>query len=101
MQTDFDIPKTVAICPCCGGALSLEVSEWESETGAPTEAGCYVDCDKHCTLGYGTGVALTARVHAWAAGNVVVRETKEMLLRKWVEWEAGKPMKGGMGYGSR
>jgi hypothetical protein len=97
MQTDFDIPKSVAICPVCGGALSLEVNEWESETGHPTEPGCYVDCDKHCTLDYGTGVALVHRVWLWTSVHVVVRETREMLLQKMADFQAGKPLPGGMG----
>lgn len=97
MKTDFDIPKSVVVCPVCGGALALEVNEWLSETGAPTEEGCYVDCGLHCLLDYGTGVALVHRVYRWAKDNVVVTETREMLLAKLAAWEAGKPLKGGMG----
>ena len=96
MQTDFNIPATVAVCPHCGGALSLEVNEWLSETGAPTKEGCYVDCGKECVLGYSTGLTLVGRVYAWAKDHCVVRETREMLLARKADWEAGKPMKGGM-----
>jgi hypothetical protein len=97
MQTDFDIPRRVAICPCCGGALSLEVNEWLSEDGAPTEEGCYVDCATHCILDYGTGVALVHRVYLWAKEHVVVRETEEMARARLADWNAGKPLPGGMG----
>lgn len=96
MQTYFDIPTSVAICPCCQGALELEVSEWLSETGAPTEEGCYVDCDKHCLLDYGTGVALVHRVYLWARAHIVVRETEEMMRAKLADWNAGRPLRGGM-----
>lgn len=97
MQTDFEIPKTIAVCPCCGTALSLEVNEWESKTGAPTEAGCYVDCEQECTLGYGTGVALTHRVWLWAKDHVVVGPDAAELRARMAEFAAGVPMKGGMG----
>ena len=95
MQTDFNVPMSVAICTCCGGALSLEVHEWESATGAPTEPGCYVDCNTHCILDYGTGVALVHRVWLWASAHVVVRETEEAVRARMADFVAGKPLPGG------
>lgn len=31
-------------CPECGGTLLVDVTEWESETGRPTECGVEIDC---------------------------------------------------------
>jgi hypothetical protein len=39
------VPKTVAVCPECGGALHVESIEWIEETGIPTSGGLSVDCE--------------------------------------------------------
>lgn len=40
----LDIPADVALCPYCASPLYLEVDEWETETGTPTEAGAHIHC---------------------------------------------------------
>jgi len=32
------------LCPECGGPLDVEISEWETDTGKPTEGGIIVYC---------------------------------------------------------
>lgn len=44
-QKQFDVPEEIALCPECASRLNLEVIEWETETGTPTEEGCYVGCN--------------------------------------------------------
>jgi hypothetical protein len=39
------VPKTVAVCPECGGNLHVESGEWVEETGVPTSGGLHVDCE--------------------------------------------------------
>lgn len=38
------LSRAVATCPECGGQLCVQVTEWESDTGTPTEHGVEVDC---------------------------------------------------------
>lgn len=106
MKTDFDIPPTVAICPHCGadGKLYLEVEEWE-EDGTPTEIGCHVSCenetmkrdDPHWREPYVTLLPLEYTVYLWAVKHVRVTETEEEERERLRAWNAGEPMKGGMG----
>lgn len=39
------MPKTVAVCPECGGNLHVESGEWIEETGVPTIGALYIDCE--------------------------------------------------------
>lgn len=105
MQTDFDIPRRVALCPHCrgGGKLHLEVDEWE-EGGVPTEADCHVSCenetddenDIHYQMPYVYWMPLEMVVYKWAKKHVRVTETKAELLQKAADFAAGKPLPGGM-----
>lgn len=38
-------PNENACCPECGGPLTVNVTEWETATGMPTECGVEVSCD--------------------------------------------------------
>lgn len=38
------IPRIVARCPECGGELVVQVTEYTTDDGAPTEHGIEVDC---------------------------------------------------------
>lgn len=40
------IPKSVAVCPECGGRLDAECIEWGAEDGKPSTSGLYIDCRK-------------------------------------------------------
>lgn len=40
------VPSRVAVCPECGGGLFLQVNEWETDTGAPTDGGIDLDCER-------------------------------------------------------
>jgi hypothetical protein len=40
-----DIPKEVATCPECGGALYAWNQCWDTETGRPVGANVQVDCE--------------------------------------------------------
>ena len=40
-----ELPPSVATCPECGGKLSVDCNEWDSQTGIPTESGFDVSCD--------------------------------------------------------
>jgi predicted nucleic acid-binding Zn-ribbon protein len=40
------VPPAVAVCPECGGRLYLDVVEWESDSGRPTDGGVHVDCER-------------------------------------------------------
>jgi hypothetical protein len=42
---DSEIPKDIATCPECGGKLSVDCWEWNSETGVPSQFGFNVSCD--------------------------------------------------------
>ena len=102
MQTDFDIPKSVAICPHCGGALHLEVDEWE-ENGTPTYVGVHVSCegetddpnDRHYQTPYVDWMPLEHRVWTWARVHIRVTESEDELRARMVDWNAGKPLPGG------
>lgn len=50
---EVDIPNHIARCPECSGDLYVEVSEWETETGIPTDGGMLVHCraDDEATWG--------------------------------------------------
>lgn len=39
------VPEEVAVCPECKAGLSLELTEWESDTGLPTQYGFELACD--------------------------------------------------------
>lgn len=42
---DLDIPMDVCICPKCGSSLWIDdITEWDGETGTPTESGLDIDC---------------------------------------------------------
>lgn len=106
MKTDFDIPRRVAICPHCraNGKLYLEVDEWE-EDGTPTEAGVHVSCDGetddpndvHYQMPYVYWMPMEHIVYKWAAKHVRVTETEEETRARLADFEAGKPLPGGMG----
>lgn len=105
MKTDFDIPRNVATCPhCTTGNLYLEVDEWETETGVPTEAGVHVSCDgeteqeddPHWAQPYITLLPLEHKVWLWAKDNVRVEESEDEELARLADWNAGKPLPGGM-----
>lgn len=77
------VPSTVAVCPHCRGALYLDVDEWESETGVPTETGTHIHCehepdddprDVHYQMPYVYWLPLHARVYPWVAAHVRVVE---------------------------
>jgi len=80
------VPRIVACCPECGGSLLVQVSEWESDTGTPTEFGVEVDCDRDDTCeddpkfphrwGHGEWQSTVASVRAWGA--------------KWIRCDGGK-----------
>lgn len=38
------VPREVGKCPECGGALEVEVVEWDAETGVPTIGGLSIGC---------------------------------------------------------
>lgn len=38
------VPASVATCPECGSSLTVNCSEWNSQTGIPTQFGFDVDC---------------------------------------------------------
>ena len=42
---ECDLPESVAICPECGGKLTIDCNEWDSKTGVPTELGFDVNCE--------------------------------------------------------
>lgn len=73
---DGPIPTTVAVCPHCQGQLYLEVDEWDTETGIPTEAGVHVSCVNdeespglHYQMPYVWWLPLEMTVYQW-----IVRE---------------------------
>ncbi len=78
------VPATVAVCPHCGGALYLDVDEWDAETGVPTETGTHIYCvnepdddatfDIHYQMPYVYWLPLHARVYPWVAQRVRVVE---------------------------
>lgn len=39
------VPKDIAVCPECHGALSAEIDAWETDTGIPSNEGIRVTCD--------------------------------------------------------
>ncbi len=89
-------------CPYCGaGALYLEFDEAD-QGGAPTEAGTHVHCKfekeddprDHCTMPYVHWLPIQTRAAAWAAKNVQIVWEDER--QKLADWNAGKPMPGGM-----
>jgi hypothetical protein len=108
MKTDFDVPKHIR-CPHCGGRLMLEVDEWLSESGIPTEAGCHVSCvdapedsyDIHYDIHYDMPcvywLPLEHRVYLWAREHVRVMESEEETRERLRAWNAGEPLSGGMG----
>jgi hypothetical protein len=107
MQTNFAIPRTVAICPHCGGALYLEIDSWLADTGEPTSCGIHVSCenepdwneepDGHWEQPYITLLPLEHKVYLWAKDHVRVAESEGELRAKMADFVAGKPMPGGMG----
>ncbi len=38
------IPKTVAVCPECGGELTARSMQWDAETGRPDAAAIDIEC---------------------------------------------------------
>jgi hypothetical protein len=80
------VPESVAVCPECRGRLALNVDEWESETGRPTEGGVTIDCEREPDLDdhspeakdaehrwwQGEWMPVVDRVTAWAQRNVRV-----------------------------
>jgi hypothetical protein len=105
MKTDFTIPRRVAICPHCRGEgkLHLEVDEWEKD-GTPTEVGVHVSCenetdddnDIHYQMPYVYWMPMEAIVYRWAVKHIRVTESEEETRAKLADWEAGKPLPGGM-----
>lgn len=103
MNTDFAIPRTVASCPHCPGALHLEVDEWQND-GTPTEAGVHVSCDgetddandAHWQMPYVYWMPLEMKVYEWARVHIRVTETEEEMRAKLADWNAGSPLLGGM-----
>ena len=105
MRTDFDIPRRVALCPHCrgDGILHLEVDEWE-EDGTPTEAGVHVSCvnetddtdDIHYHMPYVYWLPLEDIVYRWARVHVRVTESEAEARQRLADWNAGKPLPGGM-----
>lgn len=100
MQTDFKLPDQFK-CPYCGSKdLWLEVTEWEADTGAPTEAGCMVSCGNeenteisHYFMPYVYWLPLTVKVYAWAKDNIAVGLSREDLLEQKRAFEAGEPIR--------
>ncbi len=40
------VPKTVAVCPECGGELIARSMQWDSESGRPHKEALEIDCLK-------------------------------------------------------
>lgn len=103
MQTDFDIPRRVAICPHCRGKLMLEVDEWEMD-GTPTEAGAHVSCanetddpnDVHYQMPYVYWMPMEGIVYRWAVKHIRVTESEGETRARLSDWATGKPLPGGM-----
>lgn len=101
MQTDFKLPNYFK-CPYCDSKdLWLEVTEWETDTGIPTEAGCMVSCGNedeedgpdHYYMPYVYWLPLTVRVYAWAKDNIAIGPSRDDLLEQKRAFEAGEPIR--------
>ena len=63
-------------CPCCGGAVEVDVFEWESDTGLPTEGGFHAMCANSqledaewCSPNYQEGIELSDKVYRYLMDN--------------------------------
>jgi hypothetical protein len=95
------IPKSIAVCPYCQGQLYLEVDEWDTETGVPTEAGTHAQCEhdeeepeRHSYMPYVYWLPMLRKVYAWVweSGLIVPRYTKEEELQRLKDWNEGRPL---------
>ena len=70
----LEVPKDIAVCPYCRAAISMDVDEWDAETGAPTEAGVHLWCtavsvddwdevDRHTRMPYVYWLPVGVRVY--------------------------------------
>ena len=73
------LPDHLNLCPSCKKpAMRVEVNEWDSKTGQPTEGGTLPFCEE-CGLDFDKGMDNTdvfdfcQRVEAWARQNVRVK----------------------------
>ena len=93
LTTDFDVPEGFARCPDCDSPLRIEVLEYETETGAPTEGGVYVWCSygpnpwngyvselPDDNRGHHVHFATQVRIAEWASGNLSVYGEKAQVI---------------------
>lgn len=101
MQTDFKLPEQFK-CPYCGSRdLWLEVTEWEADTGIPTEAGCMVSCGQeenesgpgHYYEPYVWWLPITMQVYQWARQHIAITESEAELRERWRAFESGEPIR--------
>ena len=89
-------------CPYCGHkTLYLEFDEW-NEDGTPTEAGVHVHCTNeddtdprdHVDMPYVYWLPVEARAYEWCQNEVRIVWNDDR--KRVADWNAGKPLPGGM-----
>lgn len=92
------IPKTVIVCPYCGGQLHLEVDEWDTKTRVPTEAGVHLSCEHetpngpdHTEMPYVYWLPAQRTVYAWIVETGLTVEWPPV-AQQLADWNAGQPI---------
>lgn len=87
-----NIPDTVAKCPECGEYLTVEITEWDTDTGEPTEGGFEISCDMedfeydlHAERWPTDWMSVEAKIYQWLLDNVRVAEATVGDLKAWNE----------------
>lgn len=110
------VPRDVATCPTCSRTLELEVEEWDTDTGIPTETGVHPYClrlhpnSEETRMPYVYWMPIQQRVYRWACEHVRVlwtdkaelvtpaeyeRRRDEIKLAEWQAWASGTAAGGG------
>jgi hypothetical protein len=78
MPDMFRLPPEIGVCPECGAEIDIEVVEWDTETGIPTDAGCFFNCtaedDAHYRTPYVDWVPLELYIYPWIYDHIRVRD---------------------------
>lgn len=72
-----EVPQDVAVCPECGGKLTVDCNEWNAGTGFPIESGFSLSCEAEEEL-----------LDDWVGDDTDLRHINEVGHRHWQsDWQ--------------